>query len=368
MRPQNMRAALFVAMAVTVALSGCGKQETKATVSSESRSQQVEPSSDQNPSNTEETEDIQDRDDEELVGIGVEKVGIDKERHLILTMKDGSVVDNGYIGGETSENERVVCFVDYDDRVLKVEVAASGGNVTPPVSPSRANYEFAGWDGTYTDVKSDSVVTATYTPKAVEGIPYTVTFRDFDGTVLKTDHVTAGRDAIPPANPTRSGYIFSGWNGDFSCIRSDTEVSAKYEEDSSDPRFVVNSISAKQGEAVAVEIQLQNNPGLTSAAIDISFADGLTLTKCEVEKESFTGQFIGPQNLPATEQVRLNWADGTKDVSEDGIFATLYFTVADDATFGSHMITVSYDEEDVFNLNGDNILVKTIDGSVYVEE
>lgn len=50
MRPQNMRVALFVAMAVTVALSGCGKQDTKATVSSESRSQQVEPSSDPNPS------------------------------------------------------------------------------------------------------------------------------------------------------------------------------------------------------------------------------------------------------------------------------------------------------------------------------
>lgn len=368
MRPQNMRVVLIVAMAVAVALSSCGKQVTKATVSSEIKSQQVEPSSEQNQLKAEENTDIQDRDDEELVGIGVEKVGIDKERHLILTMKDGSVIDNGYIGGELSENGCVVCFVDYDDRVLKVEVTTPGGNVTPPVSPSRANYEFAGWDGTYTNVKSNSVVTATYSPKAVEGIPYTVTFQDFDGTVLKTDHVTAGSDAIPPANPKRSGYIFSGWNGDFSCIRSDTEIFAEYEEDNGDPRFVVNSISAKKGDTVAVKIQLQNNPGLTSAALDIRFSDGLTLTKYEVEKETFTGQFVGPQNLPATEQVRLNWADGTKEVSEDGTFATLYFAVADDAIPGSHMITVSYDEEDVFNLNGDNVPVKTIDGSVYVED
>lgn len=35
---------------------------------------------------------------------------------------------------------------------------------------------------------------------------YTVTFKDYNGTILKE-----GKDATPPVNPTREGYTFVGW-------------------------------------------------------------------------------------------------------------------------------------------------------------
>ena len=57
---------------------------------------------------------------------------------------------------------------------------------------------------------------------------YTVTFKDWNGTILKTEHVGKGYSATAPANPTRSGYMFTGWDRDFTNIQSDLIVTAQY--------------------------------------------------------------------------------------------------------------------------------------------
>ena len=59
---------------------------------------------------------------------------------------------------------------------------------------------------------------------------YTVTFKDWDGTVLNTQQVLEGSAAIAPANPTRPGYAFAGWDVDFSNVTSDLVVTATYVE------------------------------------------------------------------------------------------------------------------------------------------
>ncbi len=41
---------------------------------------------------------------------------------------------------------------------------------------------------------------------------YTANFKDYDGTILKTQAVEHGLTATPPADPTRSGYTFTGWS------------------------------------------------------------------------------------------------------------------------------------------------------------
>ena len=60
-------------------------------------------------------------------------------------------------------------------------------------------------------------------------IYYTVTFKDFDGTVLSTQTIEEGHDAIAPADPTRDGYIFKGWSKSFTNVSSNLEVIALYE-------------------------------------------------------------------------------------------------------------------------------------------
>ncbi len=59
---------------------------------------------------------------------------------------------------------------------------------------------------------------------------YTVTFKDYDGTVLKVqENVESGAAAVPPADPVREGYKFTGWDMAFDNITADTVITAQYE-------------------------------------------------------------------------------------------------------------------------------------------
>ena len=72
---------------------------------------------------------------------------------------------------------------------------------------------------------SNLVYTIDYTEPAVT---YTVTFVDWDGTVLKTEEVGSGGSATAP-EVSRYGYVLTGWSVDFTNVRSDITTVAQYE-------------------------------------------------------------------------------------------------------------------------------------------
>lgn len=58
---------------------------------------------------------------------------------------------------------------------------------------------------------------------------YTVTFKDYDGTILETQKVEEGKDAKHPNHPTRDGhYLFAGWDGDYKSVMNDLTLTATY--------------------------------------------------------------------------------------------------------------------------------------------
>ncbi|MDR2741676.1 MAG: InlB B-repeat-containing protein [Treponema sp.] len=63
---------------------------------------------------------------------------------------------------------------------------------------------------------------------------YTVTFA-VDGVTVNTQTVTAGRNATPPTSPTKDGYDFDGWNGDYTNITGDRTIAAKWKEKTQNP-------------------------------------------------------------------------------------------------------------------------------------
>jgi hypothetical protein len=60
---------------------------------------------------------------------------------------------------------------------------------------------------------------------------YTVTFVDWDGKILSTQTIEHGKSAVAPVTPKREGFIFTGWNRDFSNVTEDMTVTAQYERD-----------------------------------------------------------------------------------------------------------------------------------------
>ena len=60
---------------------------------------------------------------------------------------------------------------------------------------------------------------------------FTVTFLDWDATLLHSEQVEEGHDAVGPAtNPVREGYTFIGWSKPITNIIADLTVIAQYKE------------------------------------------------------------------------------------------------------------------------------------------
>ena len=67
--------------------------------------------------------------------------------------------------------------------------------------------------------------------QSFEAANVSVVFKDWDGTVLKTENVVLGESATAPAVPFREGYTFKRWDKDFSKIQKDMIVTALYSAD-----------------------------------------------------------------------------------------------------------------------------------------
>lgn len=104
------------------------------------------------------------------------------------------------------------------------------------ITPQYDGYQFRGW------ATSSSSNTATYQPgdNYTANAPlnlyglyseptYTVTFVNGFGTTLKTQQVTYGGSATPPANPTYPNRKFVGWNGDYTNVTSDRTITAMWD-------------------------------------------------------------------------------------------------------------------------------------------
>ena len=134
-----------------------------------------------------------------------------------------SVTSNRDITATFTINSFVVTFKDWNGSTLKTETVNYGSGATAPTSPTRTGYSFAGWDRAFNSITSTTTVTATYST-----LTYTVTFKDWDGSMLKTDTVNHGSNATAPANPSRTGYTFDGWDKGFTNIISNLIVNAVY--------------------------------------------------------------------------------------------------------------------------------------------
>lgn len=95
-----------------------------------------------------------------------------------------------------------------DGVVYKTSTVAYGTPITPEVTPTKEGHTFSGWNGLPATMPAhDVVVNGSFTANN-----YTLTYK-VDGTIYKIKSITYGTTITPETEPTKEGYIFSGWIG-----------------------------------------------------------------------------------------------------------------------------------------------------------
>ena len=93
------------------------------------------------------------------------------------------------------------------EEYAREEVAIN--SVVPPIeSPMKEGYTFIGWEG-IPEIMPEHEVTV-YGHFQVNS--YTITYK-VDGEVYKTASIAYGTELTAEAEPTKEGYVFSGWSG-----------------------------------------------------------------------------------------------------------------------------------------------------------
>ena len=122
-----------------------------------------------------------------------------------VTVVDGDITNTIDIAYGSKINPQNYAFLQIDDEFFE---AWCSKNVI-------FNFE--------TPITDELTLTSKYYDKV------TVTFVDEDGDVLETKQIIKGSNASTDVEPTKDGFLFSGWDKDLNNIYEDTTFVAQYE-------------------------------------------------------------------------------------------------------------------------------------------
>lgn len=116
-----------------------------------------------------------------------------------------------------------VTYKDWNGTTLKSQSVTKYQNASAPSNPSRTGYTFTGWSNDGRDIRGSRIITAQYSINY-----YPVRYLDYNNTVLKTQSVPYTSNAVPPSNPSRVGYTFTGWSNNGAYITGARDIMAQY--------------------------------------------------------------------------------------------------------------------------------------------
>ena len=124
--------------------------------------------------------------------------------NMTITAQWTEVIPNTYTVTYTDGVDNVELFAD------QVNANITEGAATPAFNgtPVREGYTFAGWTPSVAGtVTANATYTATWTINQ-----YTITFDTDGGSAIDPITQNYGTAIVAPANPTKSGYTFTGWD------------------------------------------------------------------------------------------------------------------------------------------------------------
>ncbi|MGN0387107.1 MAG: InlB B-repeat-containing protein [Lachnospiraceae bacterium] len=125
----------------------------------------------------------------------------------VTVIKKGSTGDV-ILYAKWSENFYKVTFVGFNNVVIREDQVKEGGSATPPAIPEIPGYTANGWNGNYSNVTKDEIVTAKYNV-----ITYYITYITNGGSGTGGNPETYNVESLINLNAPgeRAGYTFAGW-------------------------------------------------------------------------------------------------------------------------------------------------------------
>ena len=182
---------------------------------------------------------------------------------------------------------------------------------------------------------------------------------------------------LSSTKPTRTGYDFVGWNTNSSATSAQYQPNDKYTANSSvtlyavwkklaenTPQIIVEDKTVSAGSEVKVNVSLKKNPGIVGIRFNVSY-DTSVLTIQEAKGGIFKDTTFGSLTSPLS----VVWGDSVHDDNKtDGTVVELVFKVKDTAKSGNYPIKITYDADDIFNSNLENVNFTVVNGSINVVE
>ena len=147
--------------------------------------------------------------------------------------------------GANKSSHIVTIIIDGEETIQEVP---HGGSATKPDDPEIEGMAFIGWDNSFDNITEDTVITALFEVKT--SVMHTVTVVIGDkSTTIQVEH---GKAANLPSTVNLDGYVFLGWDKDYSCVTEDMTVSAIIAKSTYTVTFVVDgtnyTIEVKYGD------------------------------------------------------------------------------------------------------------------------
>ncbi len=132
----------------------------------------------------------------------------------------------------------------------------------------------------------------------------------------------------------------------------------------SKPEFVVENVSGKAGDTVNVKISVKNNPGITALQLKVKYSTK-DLELISIKNGGLFDDAITHSKLDKNPIIISWYSSNSEDESANGCLATLKFKILNGAA--NSKISISYDEDNVFNSEFSNVNFNTTAGTVSVK-
>ena len=200
-------------------------------------------------------------------------------------------------------------------------------------------------------------------------LTYTVTFVDYDGTVLKTETVEHGKNATPPTDPVRVNYQFVRWDVDYSNVTADITVTAEYA--SLLPTISIENIQvSKETSEVTFDVCVKNNPGIMNMVLSMTINDVVFNFKTAVKGEALpSSSFTKPGTQVSSSPYRflLDAMEITNEDKEDGVIFTVTLSIDDLTAIGEYEIELTYIDGDIVDENFEPINMVIENGTIIIK-